>query len=389
MTVKCRFLSFALLSALFLFACIEKNTPERANTLFREGKYDESLAVYDAILKKNPSDISVLKSVADIKLIKKDFSGAIQGYKKVIEVNPAYGIREMVSMLSYSKNVRDMASDVIKDIGNGKTEVINEILKRIAEGNNYVKIDHLNALTRIGRPASFSAATVAQYLDDDYFGIRKAALETLGTFNEANLKEAGVIDKMIARLHDDNLIVVEETVKSFGALKGGANETVPALIKMLTRKDEIKDLVKKVIADIGPAAKSKVPELKALTDAKNPFEIRIAAIDALAAMGSQANDAVPVLIPLLQDKNHTIKTASANALTKIGKPSNESVPELINLLNHNDADVKLRAITELSDMGKTASSALTPLSRLAGKDSNKEVRSEAKKAYDQIYKAKR
>jgi HEAT repeat protein len=106
-------------------------------------------------------------------------------------------------------------------------------------------------------------------------------------------------------------------------------------------------------------------------------------------MGNQANEAVPTLIPLLQDKNHTVKTASAKALTKIGKPSNEAIHELIKLLNHDYIDVRLRAITELSDMGKAASSALTPLSRLASKDSNKEVRSEAKKAYDQIYKAKR
>ncbi|MDR2426670.1 MAG: HEAT repeat domain-containing protein [Endomicrobium sp.] len=386
---KFKFLHFMLLSLLFLFACVERNTPEKANSLLREGKYDEALVIYEAILKKKPGDIVSLKSVADIKLVKKDFQGAIQGYKKVIEANPAYGVRELVSMLSYSKNVRDMASDVIKDIGNGRTEVISEILKRIAEGNNYVKIDHLNALARIGKPASFCAGTVAEYLDNDYFGIRKAALETLGTFDALNLKSSGAIDKMLERLNDENIVVVAEAIKNFGILKGGANETVPALIKMLTRQEEIRDLAKKAISDIGAAAKSTVSQLAALTDGKNPNIIRIATIDTFAAMGNQANDAVPVLIPLLQDKNHTIRIASANALTRVGKPSNEAIPGLINLLKHNNIDVKLRAIAELSDMGKSASSALTFLSNLSSKDTNKEVRQEAKKAYDKIYKAKR
>ena len=392
MIVKHNILFFAFCGALLLFGCVEKNNHEKASTLFREGKYDDAAKVYDAILKKQPNDFISLKAMADIKLIKKDFPGAIAGYKRIIEMDPSHGVKEMVSMFSYSKNIRDLAADTIKGLGNGRAGVINEILAQMEAGNNYVKMDYMNAMTRIGNAASSSAEFIAKYLDDEYFGIRKAALETLGTFDANKLKEVDAIKKMVKCLKDENLTVQEAAVKSLGLLKSGANETVPDLIEMLTKQDDIKESARQAIVSIGPAAKSTIPALIALTDAKKPQIVRIAAIDALADMGSNANNAVADLIPLLQDGNNIVKNASAKALTQIGRPSNESVPDLVKLLKHKDAKVKLRAITELSEMGKAASSALAPLNLLSketGKDSSKEVREEAKKAYDRISKAKR
>jgi HEAT repeat protein len=249
----------------------------------------------------------------------------------------------------------------------------------------------MDALARIGRPASFTAGTISKYLDDEYFGIRKAALEVLGTFDAGNLKEAGALAKMVKCFNDDNAVVSETAVKSVGALKGGANEVLPAVIEMLA-KPETKDLAKQAIIDIGMAAKSTVPDLVVLTDSKKPEYIRVAAIDSLAALGNQANDAVDDLIPLLQDNNNVVKTAAANALTKIGRASNDSVPDLVKLLGNKDVNIKLRAIVELSDMGKAASTALATLDQIAkdsGKDSSKELREEAQRAYDKISKAKR
>lgn len=385
---KLKVLTFALSGAIFLFACIEGNNIEKANSLFKEGKYDEALTMYESILKKKPEEKVALKAIADIKLIKKDFDGAIGAYKVVLEKDQTQGVKEIVSMLSYNKNVRDKTADAIREMGVGRTEVINEIVNQIAAGNNYVKIDYLDALARIGSPASFSAGIISGYLGDEYFGIRKAALETLSKFNASDLRESGAITKMVKCTRDENPVVAEEAIRSLGALKAGANETVPSLIELLTGPDEIKELAKQAIIDIGPAAKSTLPALIALTDEKNAQVIRIAAIDAMAAMGNNANNSVPVLIPLLQDKNNTVRTASANALTKVGKPSNETVTDLVKLLKHKDANVKIRAIVELSDMGKAASAALVPLGQLS-KDADKDVRSEAKSAYDKISKAKR
>lgn len=388
MRANLKIATLVLSIAVFLSACLERNTLEKANNLYREGKYDEALTVYGAILKKKPDEITALKAVSDIKLIKKDFDGAIEGYKKLIETDPMRrGVGDMVSMLSYSKNIRDKAADTIRDMGGGRTEVINEILAQISSGNNYVKIDYLSVLARIGNSASFAAGAVAGYLENEYFGVRKAALEALGTFDAGKLKEADAIRKIVKCLNDENISVAEQAVQTLGLLKSGANETVPDLIKMLAKHD-MKDLAKKALAEIGTGAKSTVPELIALTDDRKPAEIRIAAMDSLGAIGSAANDAVPVLIPFIYEKDTIIKTASANALTKIGKASNEAIPQLIKLLKHKDANVRLRAISELSDLGKAAGLALAPLSKLS-KDINKEVREEAKKAFEKIEQAKR
>ncbi|MCL2144896.1 MAG: HEAT repeat domain-containing protein [Endomicrobia bacterium] len=391
MAVKFNVLFLVFFCALFLFGCLEKNTHKKASALLKEGKDDAAVAVYENILKKKSDDLVALKAVADIKFKKKDLQGAMEGYQKVIEKDPSQCIAEMVSMFSYNKNIRDMAADKVRGLGNGRTEVINGLIAQMEAGNNYLKIDYMNSLARIGVGASFTAGTISKYLDDEYFGMRKAALETLGTYDANQLKEVGAIEKIVKCLNDDNITVVEAAVKSLGALKSGANETVPDLIEMLEKQNtDVRDAAKQAIADIGPANKSTVPALVALIDSKRPVVIRVAAIDALTAIGNNANNAVADLIPLLQDSNNIVKTAAANALTKIGKASAESVPELLKLLAHKDNYIKTRAIAELSEIGKAASAALVPLEQLS-KDagSSKEVREEAKKAYDKISKARR
>ncbi len=146
---------------------------------------------------------------------------------------------------------------------------------------------------------------------------------------------------------------------------------------------------RKSLAEIGAASKKAVAGLVDLAGAKNPSEVRIAAINALAEMGSEANETIPDLIMILNDNDDDVHVAVVKALGKIGRASDSSVSDLVKLLKNKSDYVKMRAIAELSEMGKAASPAVSSLQQLARDSGDKEVRDEAKKAVEKISKAKR
>ena len=389
---KLHFCFLFVLCAFFMAACADRKH-EKADNYFRDGEYDKAAKIYETIIKKRPDDIIALKALANIKLLQKDYNTAIANYKKVTEIDPARGAKELASMFSYPKNVRDIATVTVKELSKGKNEVINEILSQMTVSSQYVKIDFLDSLAKIGKPASFATEEIAKYLEDDHFGIRKAALDTLGKMEPNQVKETGAFEKIVKALGDENPMVTESAVKSLGALQSGANSAVPNIIEMLIHQsNEIKDAAKKALTDIGPASREAVPALVSLTDTKKSGVVRVAALDSLAVMRNNANDAVPALIPLLQDNDNMVKLAAVNALSKIGRASNESMPKLIQLLKDKDTNIRIRAVNELSELGKAAADSLAvlpALRQLAKNDAVKEVREEAKSAIEKISKARR
>ena len=372
-----------------LAACDYTSKLNDADSYYREGEYDKALAIYSSVIKRNGKEIRALKGFADIKLAQKDYKLAIEYYKKVVEVNPKLAIRELVSLLVYSDStIRTAAMDAIASLGNGKKEAVTEILAQAVNATQYVKIDYLEAIRKIGAPASFAAADIMKYLDFDYPQVKQKALEVLSVMDVNKIKELKIFDKMLEMTGDQDPAVAEAAVNSIAAFKSGAAGTVPLLIKVYIKADEkLAAAVKKALVQIGPASKDTIPQLVELTAPSNHKIVRIAAIDALAAMGPNANTASVDLIPLLADPDNDVKVAAVAALSKIGKPSQDSVSGFISLLKNKNSIVKLRAIAELGDMGKAAMPALSVLDQLK-KDPDQNVRDLAKKVTDKILAAK-
>jgi HEAT repeat protein len=89
------------------------------------------------------------------------------------------------------------------------------------------------------------------------------------------------------------------------------------------------------LGDIGPAAKSVLPDLiKALKG--NDKAIREAAITSLGKIRSEPDTVIPLLIPYLEDDNFDV--AAANALAEFGSLAKPAVPKLLPLLQAKDDD---------------------------------------------------
>jgi HEAT repeat protein len=104
-----------------------------------------------------------------------------------------------------------------------------------------------------------------------------------------------------------------------------------------------------------------VPTLiKGLSDADK--KSRLAAVEALEALGSDAAPAIPDLIKVLNDKNVFVRWAAARTLGKIGPgQGNAAVAGIAKLLRDPDYDVCLAAATALERLGPNAKSAIPAL----------------------------
>ena len=383
--------AFFCFSVLFISSCDITTKLNNAQDYYRDGEYTKAENIYKSVLKKNPNEIKALKGLGDIAFINKNYSAAIANYKKAIEINSSVGSQEMVLILTYSDmKVRDEAAKAVASLNSGTEEVVNALVKKLAEGNQYVKVDYLDAIRRIGKPASSAAPKIIPYLSHDFSIVRRTSLETLAVLDIKKVKESGAFQRIIDLMKDKDAVVAETAMKTLASYKTDASPAVPALILMYNDNNaDLQRAAKKAVADIGRVNKETIPSLTELvSNNKYPANVRIAAIDSLALMGPSANIAAVDLIPLSVDSNNDIRVAAVSALSKIGRPSAESVPKLIKLLDHPSDTIKLSAIAELSEIGKAAAPALPVLNQLR-KDLSKEISSEAKKASIRISNAQR
>ena len=109
-------------------------------------------------------------------------------------------------------------------------------------------------------------------------------------------------------------------------------------------------------------------------------EVRVAAADALAALGSKAAAAVPDLVRGLEDENFWAGLAMSDALSHVGQPA---VPALVEALQHKQELARIRAGLALRSMGAVAKPAL-PALRQALQDQSPRVRELAAQAIEEL-----
>jgi hypothetical protein len=102
--------------------------------------------------------------------------------------------------------------------------------------------------------------------------------------------------------------------------------------------------------------------IKVLRESKNWYEFADRTADPFAK-SSNAADAIPVLIELLQDNDPEIRTRAACALGKIHRDPTRTVPALIPLLEDSHSNVRWHAVLALSMFGGEAQTAMPALQK--------------------------
>lgn len=98
---------------------------------------------------------------------------------------------------------------------------------------------------------------------------------------------------------------------------------------------------------VAKAEEKSVRELIAALESDRPAE-RLASIDQLGLMGSEAAAAVPALTNVLKDPSAVVRAHAANSLGRMGSAARSAVPALMSLVGDEDGAVRREAIEALA-----------------------------------------
>ena len=171
------------------------------------------------------------------------------------------------------------------------------------------------------------------------------------------------------------------------------DQQVERLIRELQDTDsDVRSIAAVALGEIGPEAEDAVPILiKLLQDQDAEGFVRANAATALGKIGEGASKAVPALINALRDQDKYVRKDAAEALEKIGTPrtiktvkdryrvviplgwtgSEDEVPALIQALQNENKDVRVNAVVTL---GQIESEDVVPVLIKALQDQDEWVR---------------
>jgi predicted Zn finger-like uncharacterized protein len=230
---------------------------------------------------------------------------------------------------------------------------LNDALK---DSHKAVRIAAAGALAKIGGPARVTFPTLDQLAKDDEPEVRKAAVDAKKAVGAP--QKADVLLLLIPALKHDNARYREAAVVCLWMLGRDAREAVKPLSEALLNDGDVgvRRTAAFALAAIGKDAADAVPALIKALQSRGDDELRANAAYALGEIGAPAKKAVEPLRTALEDKKPTVRLHAAQALWALEGKAQDVVPALTRLLDEKDVDGLLvaAAIETLAKIGTTA-----------------------------------
>ncbi len=189
--------------------------------------------------------------------------------------------------------------------------------------------------------------TLARLLADNEPGVRQSAAQALGRVDKKQVNEM-LVTACVQALKDSDMTVRSNATE---AIRNLGLTDAPILEAMGGNLGDDVDLLRstlEAIAGFGDKASSLVPSVASLIGHPK-VEVRIAALNAIAAIDKDHENLVGRLADALDDKEWEIRRIAGVALGNLGAKSKNAVPKLLRLLSSDeDRDFAAGALREIN-----------------------------------------
>jgi HEAT repeat protein len=162
--------------------------------------------------------------------------------------------------------------------------------------------------------------------------VRRAAARVLGRVGR---DAAPAVKELLAALRCDEFELRCEAVRTLGQVRAEPDTVVPALLDVLKDPAVVPRIeVVLALAAFAAEAKPAVPALVELAGHATDGQLRLAAVQALGAVGEGAKAAVPALGVILKDRaaSTDLRTTAAVSLTRLGPSAKDAFPAMLEVL---------------------------------------------------------
>ncbi|MBS0261991.1 MAG: HEAT repeat domain-containing protein [Planctomycetes bacterium] len=213
------------------------------------------------------------------------------------------------------------AAATLAAIGPAAAPAVPQLKELLSAKRSLTRAAALNALGEIGPAAASAVGDMVLNFSDNDENVRREAVLAIGKMGDA---AQPAIPGLIAALSDKSELVRTQAIWALGRT---GPKAVPSLIALLG-DENLQETAVVVLGQLGPAARSAVPELVHLLSQKDlPESTRHELILALSRFGSFAEEAVPGLLRILGDEQNPWRADAAWAIAHIGAKG--AIPQLI------------------------------------------------------------
>jgi len=237
------------------------------------------------------------------------------------------------------------------------TPVLIDLMLR--DESDRVRRSAARALGEIDAPAQTAVPALTKALSDSYWRTRLRAAESLGSFGRDASSAAAALEGL---LRDERPRVRAAAAASLYLTTGRSDKAVKSLIEILESEDTAgHGDAAKAVAAIGPAANDAVPVLMRRLPERN---LAGEAAFALGKIGPAAKGALALLRGRLKAEDGYVRGNAAFAIWSIGGKAEVALPVLTGLLDKPASWAGTRAVFLLGEMGPAARPALPALKKI-------------------------
>ena len=236
--------------------------------------------------------------------------------------------------------LRRRAARALGAVGPAAQNAVGPLAASLKDEDALVRAQSAFALGLMGEAGKAAAPQLAAAVGDEDALVRRAALRAIHRLKP----DREVTRPLFLRiLKTSDPLTVSAVLHSMAELGADA---VPALADAMEH-EEARYWATLVVQEIGPPAKSLVPQLTEMATDDDEPELRMHAILALGAIGDDAKESIPVIVGQLQnDKYNAAKYAAAYVLPNLkAKEAKNALQAAVDNNKGDDGDLFLRLVS--------------------------------------------